>query len=209
MPKDWFFDIHEDTPEEEASNLMEHSTLTLDLSSDDESEKRRNDERGKENTPPDGYDALTASRPVGDAIAAALATAPVRKADIVRKKVVADEMDDGERSPLANLETDPFIPEGLGKEAHVIVDPTPEKAKCDSAKAVTTSVPSTARPVEAASKKSSSSSSSEVTIWEDVSSPVATWSPADASTANEAAGTKTGKTADDENTQPTSEDLVL
>lgn len=48
----WFFEIHEDTPEELATNLMEHSTCTLDLSSDEESRVRERDERGKENVPP-------------------------------------------------------------------------------------------------------------------------------------------------------------
>ncbi|RAL61712.1 hypothetical protein DID88_002780 [Monilinia fructigena] len=48
----WFFQIHEDTEEELATNLMEHSTCTLDISSDEESLTRLRDERGKENVPP-------------------------------------------------------------------------------------------------------------------------------------------------------------
>jgi hypothetical protein len=49
----WFFDIHEDTPEQEAANLMEHSASVLDISSDDDlSTKNRNEDRGKENVPP-------------------------------------------------------------------------------------------------------------------------------------------------------------
>lgn len=106
MPKGWFFDIYEDTPEEEAANLMEHSTLTLDLSSDDEAcKKDAADERGKENMPPADYDAP------------ARMVAPV----LVRTKIVKDEMDEGLRTPLSDLETDPFIPEGLDKESVVVV----------------------------------------------------------------------------------------
>ncbi|ELR06869.1 hypothetical protein VC83_01713 [Pseudogymnoascus destructans] len=49
----WEFAIHEDTQEETLTNLMEHSTYTLDISSDEESAKRPRDEgRGKENVPP-------------------------------------------------------------------------------------------------------------------------------------------------------------
>lgn len=126
MPKDWFFDIYEDSPEEEASNLMEHSTLTLDLSSDDESTKQQRDRRGKENTPPDDYDASTASRSAVEP--AVSAPQRISKTDIIRRKVVNDDMDDGQRSPLCDLETDPLIPEGLNKDSHVFVPPTPEKS---------------------------------------------------------------------------------
>ena len=52
----WFFDIHEDTPEQEMTNLLQHSTCTLDISSDEESEQRARRERAegrdKENIPP-------------------------------------------------------------------------------------------------------------------------------------------------------------
>lgn len=48
----WFFDIHEDTEEELATNLMEHGACTLDISSDEETSRRERDNRGKENVPP-------------------------------------------------------------------------------------------------------------------------------------------------------------
>ncbi|KAL7933953.1 hypothetical protein V8C35DRAFT_302856 [Trichoderma chlorosporum] len=52
----WFFDIHEDTPEQEMTNLLQHSTCTLDISSDEESEQRAKRDgaegRDKENIPP-------------------------------------------------------------------------------------------------------------------------------------------------------------
>lgn len=56
MKADWFFDIHEDTPEQEMTNLLQHSTCTLDISSDEESERKarrdRDEGRDKENVPP-------------------------------------------------------------------------------------------------------------------------------------------------------------
>ncbi|KAF2717501.1 hypothetical protein K431DRAFT_232939 [Polychaeton citri CBS 116435] len=127
MPSNWFFEIHEDTPEEEASNLMEHSTLTLDLSSDEESSKKQQSDLGKENVAPEGYDAPAASRPissVGDAILLNNdRQMPTKKTDLIRKKIVTvDDMDDGQRSPLSDLETVPFFAPGLDKDAHVIVD---------------------------------------------------------------------------------------
>ncbi|KAJ6440166.1 thymidylate kinase [Purpureocillium lavendulum] len=52
----WFFDIHEDTPEQEMTNLLQHSTCVLDISSDEESERKasreRDEGRDKENVPP-------------------------------------------------------------------------------------------------------------------------------------------------------------
>lgn len=48
----WFFDIHEDTPDQELTNLLQHSTCILDISSDEETARRALDDRGKENVPP-------------------------------------------------------------------------------------------------------------------------------------------------------------
>lgn len=130
MPASWDFEIYEDSPEEEASNLMEHSTQSLDLSFDDEITKAQRDDRGKENEAPEGYDAPTASRQASTTTEPALpAPTRVKKTEIIRRKIV--EMDDGERSPLSDLETDEFIPEGLTKDAHVVLDESLEKAKLD------------------------------------------------------------------------------
>ncbi|KAF3771101.1 hypothetical protein M406DRAFT_344482 [Cryphonectria parasitica EP155] len=56
MKSSWFFDIHEDTPEQVATNLLQHSTCMLDISSDEECEQKMQREkaegRGKENIPP-------------------------------------------------------------------------------------------------------------------------------------------------------------
>jgi hypothetical protein len=127
MPSSWEFEIYEDTPEEESANLMEHSTQTLDLSFDDETTKAQRDCRGKENEAPEGYDAPTASR-LASTASEPSPPSPTRtkKDQFVRRKIA--EMDDGVRSPLSDLETDEFIPEGLEKDSQVIIDASPEKA---------------------------------------------------------------------------------
>ena len=105
MPSKWCFDIYEDTPDEEAANLMEHSTLTLDLSSDDEGGRQCKDDRGKENTPPEGYDAPVASRSSTTSQPAAEQPSKksVKKTELIRRKLNIDEMDDGQRSPLSDV----------------------------------------------------------------------------------------------------------
>jgi hypothetical protein len=130
VPASWEFEIYEDSPEEEAANLMEHSTQSLDLSFDDVTAKAQRDDRGKENEAPEGYDAPTASRQSTNANEPALpAPTRVKKTELIRRKIV--EMDDGERSPLSDLETDEFIPEGLTKDAHIVIEASPEKFKLD------------------------------------------------------------------------------
>jgi hypothetical protein len=52
----WFFNIHEDTPEQEMTNLLQHNTCTLDISSDEETElkarRARDEGLNKENIAP-------------------------------------------------------------------------------------------------------------------------------------------------------------
>ncbi|KAG5962354.1 hypothetical protein E4U58_003909 [Claviceps cyperi] len=63
----WFFDIHEDTPDEEMTNMLQHRTCTLDISSDEEIEQRESREkaegRDKENVPPFDDGSQSAPRP--------------------------------------------------------------------------------------------------------------------------------------------------
>lgn len=114
MPSSWFFAIHEDTPEEEAENLMEHSTLTLDISSDDESAAKANEDRGKENVAPADYDPVASS---------ASSPRPSRRS----QKSPADmETDKASRAPLGSLDTTEFIPEGLTKDSVVVINELPE-----------------------------------------------------------------------------------
>ncbi|KAK7510461.1 uncharacterized protein IWZ02DRAFT_457360 [Phyllosticta citriasiana] len=125
MPKSWFFEIHEDTPEQEATNLMEHSTNILDISSDDDSDtKSRNEsrEKGKENIPPPDY-CLTSSRSASDGEASADESVKSK----LRRKLEENAMDQ-DRSPLSDLPASDYFGDGLDANSHVIVDGTaPEK----------------------------------------------------------------------------------
>ncbi|GAM83972.1 hypothetical protein ANO11243_019620 [Dothideomycetidae sp. 11243] len=127
MPKSWFFNIHEDTPEQEAQNLMEHSATLLDISSDEESTKAKNQDCGKENVAPSDFVAAQPS-----AIQVGKPKSKKGKAVQRRRKVVKpDAMDDGERSPLSEVEREDFFPEGVTADQVVIVD-----AELDSKKDV-------------------------------------------------------------------------
>lgn len=131
MPKAWFFEIHEDTPEQEAANLMEHSASVLDISSDDDAEaKTRNEERGKENIPPPDF---RASQPRSHAAALVeddgyeteiLCDEPVKRRNM--GKVVQDAMDE-DRKPLGDLAPCDFYGEGCDATSYVTVDAGIEK----------------------------------------------------------------------------------
>jgi hypothetical protein len=127
MPKGWFFEIHEDTPEQEAANLMEHSASVLDISSDDDvATKQRNEEqeRGKENIPPPDF-LLAQSRiqlPVEAGIEAEVE--PVKRPRL--RKFVQDAMDE-DRRPLGDLAPSEFYGEGCDASSYVTVDAGIEK----------------------------------------------------------------------------------
>lgn len=125
MPKGWFFEIHEDTPEQEAANLMEHSASVLDISSDDDAEtKARIDElsRGKENVPPPDF-ALsqprsTAALAIDDGEETEIEE-PVRKPRM--RKITQDAMDE-DRRPLGDLPPAEFYGAGCDATSYVTVD---------------------------------------------------------------------------------------
>ncbi|KAL1303021.1 hypothetical protein AAFC00_003334 [Neodothiora populina] len=128
MPQDWFFDIYEDSPEEEAANLMEHSTLTLDLSSDDESAKLKRNDIGKENVAPPDYESPSISSGGSRALSETSSVTRSGKHAVTRRKIIKpDEMDDGERSPLSDLETEDFFGSGVGKDDFFVVPGSPAK----------------------------------------------------------------------------------
>ena len=54
MTASWFFDVHEDTPEQQMTNMLQHGTCVLNISSDEETEQKakRHDCEDKENVPP-------------------------------------------------------------------------------------------------------------------------------------------------------------
>lgn len=125
MPKGWFFEIHEDTPEQEAANLMEHSASVLDISSDDDADtKAKLDElsRGKENVPPPDF-ALTqprsASANVIDDGEETEIEEPVKKPRM--RKITLDSMDE-DRRPLGDLQPSDFYGAGCDASSYVTVD---------------------------------------------------------------------------------------
>ncbi|KAJ4332638.1 hypothetical protein N0V95_009619, partial [Ascochyta clinopodiicola] len=125
MPKGWFFDIHEDTPEQEAANLMEHSASVLDISSDDDAAtKAKNDDllRGKENVPPPDF-ALSQPR---NAYASHIDDGeeteieePVKRPRL--RKLTQDAMDE-DRRPLGDLPPSDFYAAGCDASSYVTVD---------------------------------------------------------------------------------------
>ncbi|KAI4951934.1 hypothetical protein J4E91_003395 [Alternaria rosae] len=126
MPKSWFFEIHEDTPEQEAANLMEHSASVLDISSDDDAAtKASNEDRGKENVPPPDF---LAAHPRKRNHASSfddgyetdiLADLPVKQPRL--RKFVQDAMDE-DRRPLGDLAPSEFYAEGCDATSYVTVD---------------------------------------------------------------------------------------
>ncbi|KAI1437285.1 hypothetical protein GGR50DRAFT_93892 [Xylaria sp. CBS 124048] len=106
MSSSWFFDIHEDTEEQEMTNLLQHSTCVLDISSDEESESRRQRENveGKENVPPID-DISQTSRPRA-----------------VRFATGADEMMiESERSPLSEMDPKEYYSDGCDENSVVVI----------------------------------------------------------------------------------------
>ena len=161
MPKGWFFDIHVDTPGEEAANLMEHSASTLDISSDDDADtRRRNEERemGKENVPPpDNFANLPAAAAdlvtASTSAPAANASSASKKQRRARKSLHPDAMAT-DRTPLADLDATDFFPDGLNASSKVVVpaDVTspPHKPSSGLAKEFDFAIPSPKAKLEAA-----------------------------------------------------------
>ena len=104
VPKGWLFDIHEDTPDEELGNLMQHSTQTLDIS-DDEERKAAKDDRGKENIPP------------ADNMSLYLAPITTTNLPVHRSDMMTDEA----RTPLGDLEASAFYAAGCDASSFIII----------------------------------------------------------------------------------------
>ncbi|KAI8661202.1 hypothetical protein NCS55_00989800 [Fusarium keratoplasticum] len=123
MKASWFFEIHEDTPEQEMTNLLQHSTCVLDISSDEESERKRSRDRAegrdKENIPPADDVSQTSSR----------RSARVSADDMVVEK---------ERVALGEMNTADFYAEGCDETSVIIVpadeDEVPEPEVSNMAK---------------------------------------------------------------------------
>lgn len=111
MKSDWFFDIHEDTPEQEMTNLLQHSTCVLDISSDEETEKRETREcaegRDKENVPPTDDVSQTQSA----------RTPSTRGAGSDADDMIVEK----NRGPLQEMDSQDFWPEGTDDEDFFVV----------------------------------------------------------------------------------------
>lgn len=118
MPKSWFFDIHEETEQEQEANIMLHSTGILDIS-DDEGRSKDCDGRGKENVPP--HDAPGA---------ASHAVSVSTKSGASRKDMMTDEP----RTPLGDLNATDFYAEGCDASSVVVVpaDDTEKTSSTDN-----------------------------------------------------------------------------
>ncbi|KAK3937464.1 hypothetical protein QBC46DRAFT_10503 [Diplogelasinospora grovesii] len=120
MKASWFFEIHEDTPEQEMTNLLQHSTCTLEISSDEESEQKRRREsaegRDKENIPPaddvSQTSSLRAARAAAVAAAAAAVALPENADDMIVEK---------SRGPLVEMNAADYYAEGCDGESVVVI----------------------------------------------------------------------------------------
>ncbi|KAK4678924.1 hypothetical protein QC764_0029490 [Podospora pseudoanserina] len=115
MQSSWFFDIHEDTPEQEMTNLLQHGTCTLDISSDEESERRQSRDRAegrdKENIPP------------ADDISQTSARQAARVGD------VDDMIIEKQRGALVEMNAADYYAEGCTKDSVVLVPWDEEEAE--------------------------------------------------------------------------------
>jgi hypothetical protein len=137
LKSSWTFEIHEDTPEQEMTNLLQHSTCVLDISSDEESESRRQRERveGKENVPP-ADDVSQTSRP----------RAARAAADLAEDNMMVEK----ERRPLGEMDVKDYYSEGCDETSVVIVSgdedeeqPEPPRNDFEFAPELQPSVPAT------------------------------------------------------------------
>ncbi len=101
----WFFDIHEDTPEQEMTNMLQHGACVLDISSDEESEKKarreKDDGADKENIPPPNDVSQTSRR---------------------ARNGVDEMVTDKQRAALGELNASDFYAENCDETSIVYVD---------------------------------------------------------------------------------------
>ncbi|CAI6296856.1 unnamed protein product [Periconia digitata] len=131
MPKSWFFEIHEDTQEQEAANMMEHSAAVLDISSDDDFEtKQLNEDRGKENVPPPEFMPAQANtqQQADGAMEAVDRDVPAEQhVKLPRLRKIAQDAMDEDRKPLGDLPATEFYGEGCDATSYITVEAGLEK----------------------------------------------------------------------------------
>lgn len=130
QPKSWFFDIYEESQEQQDYRInewtMTQSATSLDIS-DDEARAQQALDRGKENIDPDEV-----SAPVTRSMAAAAAAAAAVKVE--RKDIMTDET----RSPLGELDPKDYYGEGLDATSVVLVHDEAEAEPVDDTAALKT-----------------------------------------------------------------------
>jgi len=114
---------------------MEHSTCTLDISSDEESSARLRDERGKENVPPMDDISQTTSRiyPSSsslsnemDAREMGMAEMKARMRQNRRRKEIDENAIEIDRAPLGALAAEDFYAEGCDGESVFLIPSDPD-----------------------------------------------------------------------------------
>ena len=112
---------------------MEHSTCTLDISSDEESAARMKDERGKENVPP--LDDISQVRTVADEIRLAEVEIVGYKASVRsvrRRRDIGAGACDVDRSPLGEMPAEDFYAEGCDGESVFLIPAASEPAPAET-----------------------------------------------------------------------------
>ncbi|KAF2754928.1 hypothetical protein EJ05DRAFT_138260 [Pseudovirgaria hyperparasitica] len=135
MPKSWFFEIHEDTAEEEATNMMEHSACVLDISSDDDCETRLQKEakdRGKENIPPPDFiasvTAASSTRTSSEFNPNTPAQDPFTAKVPAKERFASVDAMNEDRRALGDLPAADYYGPGLDAQSYVIVNaPKPSR----------------------------------------------------------------------------------
>lgn len=115
-PKSWFFDIYEETEEQQNFTVMTHSADNLDISDDERNATK--DNRGKENIPPS--EIHTGAAPT-HATNGAISTQPATS----RKDMMTDEP----RTPLSDLNPSEYYAEGYDASSVVLVADEEEQQK--------------------------------------------------------------------------------
>lgn len=112
MKASWFFDIHEDTADQEMTNMLQHGTCVLDISSDEETEQKANR---------DGREDKENIAPLDD-------VSQTRRERSARDEMVVEK----ERVSLGELNRTDYYAEGCD-ESSVIFIPVDEEAEPNAA----------------------------------------------------------------------------
>lgn len=100
---------------------MEHSTCTLDISSDEESRSRERDNRGKENVPPPDDISQTRTQLTSEGAERSMHDIKARVRAVRRKREEEEGRIELDRSPLGDLAAEDFYAEGCDEKSVFLV----------------------------------------------------------------------------------------